>query len=80
MSGAKIIEGMTEAVIIAPWVAQVQDLEAEVARLREENGRLRIAFHDATRRPLGVTPDSGAEFYDPRMADEAEACRPRLPR
>jgi|GEM_PF-3049421 len=35
--------------------------------------RLLIAFHDAIRRPLGVTPDSGAEFYDPRMADEAEA-------
>lgn len=37
--------------------------------------RLRIAFHDAIRRPLGVTPDSGAEFYDQRLADEAEARR-----
>ncbi|WP_342163009.1 hypothetical protein [Methylobacterium sp. SD21] len=49
--------------------------EAEVARLTAENERLRIAFHDATRRPLGVTPDSGAEFYDQRMADEAEERR-----
>lgn len=49
-----------------------------LTRLREleaENARLRIAFHDAIRRPLGVTPDSGAEFYDARMAYEAEARR-----
>ena len=43
--------------------------------LAAENARLLVAFHDAIRRPLGVTPDSGAEFYDPRMADEAEARR-----
>jgi hypothetical protein len=48
---------------------------SEVERLRAENARLRVAFHDAIRRPLGVTPDSRAEFYDPRMADEAEARR-----
>ncbi|MFB0492004.1 hypothetical protein ABIE45_004590 [Methylobacterium sp. OAE515] len=41
--------------------------------LRARFARLLIAFHDAIRRPLGVTPDSGAEFYDPRMADKAEA-------
>jgi len=46
-----------------------------IAALQAENARLRIAFHDAIRRPLGVTPDSGAEFYDARMADEAEARR-----
>jgi len=39
--------------------------------------RLLTAFHDATRRPMGVTPDSGLEFYDWRMADEAEARRTR---
>jgi hypothetical protein len=49
-----------------------------IVALEAENVRLRVAFHDATRRPLGVTPDSGAEFYDPRMAEEAEARRPRL--
>ena len=59
---------------------------ADVTRWREEGvkreraqdarfARLRIAFHDAIRRPLGVTPDSGAEFYEPRMADEAEERR-----
>lgn len=48
----------------------VRQLEAKVSRLL-------IAFHDATRRPLGVTPDSGAEFYSPRMAEEAEERRPR---
>lgn len=75
---------------MVPWVDQPDDVkavwarveiasaaraEAEVARLTAENQRLRIAFHDATRRPLGVTPDSGAEFYDQRMADEAEERR-----
>ncbi len=64
----------------------VKGFEAEAAQLRsrllqaEKGGeamraRLLIAFHDAIRRPLGVTPDSGAEFYDPRMADEAEERR-----
>lgn len=48
-----------------------------IAELEAENARLRIAFHDAIRRPLGVTPDSGTEFYDQRMADEAEQKRPR---
>ncbi|AWB21191.1 hypothetical protein DA075_09930 [Methylobacterium currus] len=51
---------------------------ARVAELEAENARLRIALHDAIRRPLGVTPDSAVEFYSPRMADEAEARRPRL--
>ncbi|RYY17112.1 MAG: hypothetical protein EON55_02915 [Alphaproteobacteria bacterium] len=32
--------------------------------------RLLIAFHDAIRGPLGVTPDSGLEFYDRRLAEE----------
>jgi len=45
--------------------------------LAEKFVRLLTAFHDATRRPLGVTPDSGLEFYDARMADEAEARRTR---
>ena len=57
---------------ILPWHIDVAD---RVVDLVAENARLRIAFHDAIRRPLGVTPDSGAEFYDARMADEAEARR-----
>lgn len=57
---------------ILPWHIDVAD---RVAELVAENTRLRIAFHDAIRRPLGVTPDSGAEFYDARMAYEAEARR-----
>lgn len=32
--------------------------------------RLLIAFHDAIRGPLGVTPDSGIEFYDRRLAED----------
>lgn len=51
-----------------------------IAELEAENARLRIAFHDATRRPLGVTPDSGAEFYDARMAAEAEERRVEMAR
>ena len=54
---------------------QVEDLQDEAAFQAERFACLLIAFHDAIRRPLGVTPDSGAEFYDPRMADEAEARR-----
>ena len=49
--------------------------EATLREREAEIEKLKIAFHDAIRRPLGVTPDSGAEFYDPRMADEAEARR-----
>lgn len=48
--------------------------------LKARYDRLLTAFHDATRRPLGVTPDSGLEFYDARMADEAEARRSRYGR
>ncbi len=51
--------------------------EDEIARLRAEKERLLIALHDAIRRPMGVTPDSAVEFYSHRMADEAEARRPR---
>ncbi|MCP6330343.1 hypothetical protein NL460_29835, partial [Klebsiella pneumoniae] len=36
-----------------------------------------IAFHDAIRRPMGVTPDSGLEFFSDRLSDEAEDRRPR---
>ncbi len=57
---------------------RAEGAEADRANLRDKVFRLRIALHDAIRRPLGVTPDSALEFYDPRMADEAEARRPRL--
>jgi hypothetical protein len=45
--------------------------EAEVARLR-------IALHDAIRRPLGVVPESAVEFYSYTMAEQAEEWRPRI--
>ncbi|KMO32511.1 hypothetical protein VQ02_23490 [Methylobacterium variabile] len=48
-----------------------------LAAAQAENARLLIALHDAIRQPMGVTPDSAVEFYSPRMADEAEARRPR---
>lgn len=59
------------------WKA-VRDALGGGAELQARYDRLLIAFHDATRRPLGVTPDSGAGFYDQRMAEEAEARRPRI--
>jgi hypothetical protein len=40
-----------------------------------ENERLRIALHDAIRRPLGVTPDTAMEFYNPALAFEREQLR-----
>lgn len=49
--------------------------EATLREKEAEIERLKIAFHDATRQPLGVIPDSGAEFYNPWMADDAEVRR-----
>ena len=64
-----------DAILALPALSAAQ---AEVDRLREENRKLRIAFHDAIRRPMGVTPDSGAEFFDQRMVEEAERRRAAL--
>lgn len=57
---------------------RVADLKQLAGDRWRENARLRIALHDAIRRPLGVMPDSALEFYDQRMADEAEQRRPRM--
>lgn len=57
---------------------RAEGAEADRTTLRDKVFRLRIALHDAIRRPLGVTPDSALEFYDQRMADEAEARRPKM--
>lgn len=54
---------------------QIDWMMQQWADAEERFDHLLIAFHDAIRRPLGVTPDSGAEFYDPRMAEEAEERR-----
>lgn len=64
--------------VVQRWCHEASTIPALRDRIRSAEARaarLRIAFHDAIRRPLGVTPDSGAEFYDPRMADEAEERR-----
>ena len=37
--------------------------------LGQENEKLKTAFHDAIRRPMGTVPDSGSEFYDPSRYD-----------
>lgn len=61
-----------------PALGEGEDLPSRLAASEARFARLLIAFHDATRRPLGVTPDSGAEFYDHRLAEEAEARRPGI--
>lgn len=61
-----------------PALADGEDLYSRFAATEARFARLLVAFHDATRRPLGVTPDSGAEFYDHRLAEEAEARRPGI--
>lgn len=61
-----------------PALADGEDLPGRLAATEARFARLLIAFHDATRRPLGVTPDSGAEFYGHRLAEEAEARRPGI--
>lgn len=48
-----------------------------ILKLQRENVRLRTAFHDAIRRPMGVVPESGEEFYNVHEADLAEERRPR---
>ena len=58
--------------------ADAATVRQERDRAEAENARLRIALHDAIRRPMGVTPDSAVEFYSPRMADKAEARRQRM--
>ncbi len=45
-------------------------------RAQAENAQLRIALHDAIRRPLGVTPDSALGILTTRAdGDEAETRR-----
>jgi hypothetical protein len=61
---------------VPPW----ETLLDEVGEARLRFDRLLVAFHDATRRPMGVTPDTGLEFYDYKMADDAEARRTRYGR
>ena len=56
---------------------RAETAEARAATAEARCERLLIAFHDAIRRPLGVTPDSGLEFFSYRMSDEAEERRPR---
>jgi len=43
-------------------------VEMLVDKMKEsanEIDKLKLAFHDAIRRPMGQVPDSGSEFYDP---------------
>ena len=46
-----------------------------IERVKAENEALRIALHDAIRRPMGVVPASADQLYSPAMADEAETIR-----
>ena len=51
-------------------LAALQTARIEESEQAARFDRLLIAFHDAIRGPLGVTPDSGLEFYDRRLAEE----------
>ena len=44
----------------------------EINALHADIAQLKIALHDAIRRPMGVVPASADQFYSPAMAEEAE--------
>ncbi len=50
------------------------DLDA-LAKAQRDVEALTIALHDAICRPMGVVPASAEAFYQPRLADQAEARR-----
>ena len=59
---AHVADAITEA------LARAERAEAECVRLR-------VALHDAIRRPMGVVPASADEFYSPHEALLAETRR-----
>lgn len=52
--------------------------EEGAVNLSEKCARLKVALHDAFRRPMGTVPTSAEEFYDMDEADRAEKRRERL--
>lgn len=60
--------------IAARYADRIHALYADaLASLAAERDALVEALHDAIRRPMGVVPDSAAEFYDPTRALAAAA-------
>ena len=47
----------------------------EINSLHADIAQLKIALHDAIRRPMGVVPASADDFYSPAEADAAERRR-----
>jgi len=67
--------GLREHRWLAGVINWIYDLGGRIDELEAENERLRIALHDAIRRPMGVTPDTALEFYDQRLAEDRESVR-----
>lgn len=53
--------------------SRAERAERATSAPEDERERLLVALHDAIRRPMGVVPDSAAEFYDPERAVTASA-------
>ena len=51
------------------------DQELDIVDRDKELARLRLALHDAIRRPMGVIPSSAEKWVDQSMLDEAEERR-----
>lgn len=45
--------------------------DCRIAELESENARLRAALKDAIRRPMGVVPESAAEFMQETKGEQA---------
>lgn len=62
------------------WLAGTSDADSQytdaavkmIAERDDENKALRIALHDAIRRPMGVVPASADKFYSVDEAARAE--------
>ena len=52
-----------------------QKLEQDIVDRNEELAELRLALHDAIRRPMGIIPLSAEKWVDQGMLDEAEERR-----
>lgn len=54
---------------------ELEAYDREVGKLNEKVDALRVALHDAIRRPMGVIPTSAEPFYDHEDAIKAEERR-----
>ena len=55
------------------YESALKQMAAQLTTAGKERGRLVRALHDAIQRPMGVVPDSAAEFYDSALLDTLDA-------